>query len=159
MRNKCKFLICLLLAITTVSVAYSQHVRTNNKSDIECLSSELDGSVTVQVTGAGKNKSDAQEQAKKNAVFEIIFNGIHNGALDSNCKPLITEVNAREKHEDYFNKFFKDNGDYLKYVSKADAKRFSKEIKKNKYENSYRLTIRVLRSELKARLKKDGILK
>ena len=159
MKSKCKYLVCLLLAFTTATTVYAQHVSTNNKSDIECLSSELDGSITVRATGAGKNKRDAKEQAKKNAVFEVIFNGIHNGVLNSDCKPLITEVNAREKYEDYFNNFFKDKGEYMKYVSDADEKYQSKDKKSNKYERSYRLTIRVLRSELKARLKQDGILK
>ena len=156
--NRFKYLMLLLLAFAATTV-HAQHVATNNKSNIECLSSELDGSITVRVTGAGKNKRDAKEQAKKNAIFEIIFNGIHDNKLGSNCRPLVTEVNAREKYEDYFNNFFKDKGDYLKYTSEADEKRFSKETKKNKYENSYRLTIRVLRSELKEHLKKDGIIK
>lgn len=156
--NRLKYLMLLLLAFIATTT-HAQHVATNNKSDIECLSSELDGSITIRITGAGKNKRDAKEQAKKNAIFEIIFNGIHDRKLGNNIRPLVTEVNAREKYEDYFNNFFKDKGEYSKYISEADEKRFSKETKSNKYENSYRLTVRVLRSKLKARLKEDGITK
>ena len=71
--------------------------------EIECLGTELDGTETLRVQGKGSSKSDAIEQAKKNAVYAVIFQGIRNGA-DKGCdmRPLVTEVNAREKYEEYF---------------------------------------------------------
>lgn len=125
---------------------------------IECLGVELDGSQTVRVSGSGKTKADAQEQARKNAVMAVLFYGIHGGG-QCDQRPLINEANARDKYEEYFNIFFLDGGEYSKYVSMVDQKRFSRDKKKNKYERNYTLTVRVLRPELKARLKADGVLK
>lgn len=159
MRNSVKHIICLVIAFVAAVSLQAQNLESYRNSDIECLASELDGSLTIRVTGGGKNKKDAEEQARKNAVHAIIFNGVHDKKTGTTTRPLVTEVNARERHEDYFNKFFTDGGEYKKYVSENDAKRLSKEKSGNKYERKYRLTIRVLRSELKARLKSDGIIK
>ena len=128
--------------------------------EIECLGTELDGTETPGVQGKGSSKSDAIEQAKKNAVYAVIFQGIRNGA-DKGCdmRPLVTEVNAREKYEEYFDRFFKDGGDYSKYVTKEDEKKRSKDKVKTKTYVVRVITVRVLRTQLKNRLKGDGIIK
>lgn len=66
---------------------------------------ELDGSQTLRVLGYGRNRSDAKEQAMKNAVWAVVFDGIREGVSGCNMRPLVTEVNARERYEDYFNVF------------------------------------------------------
>lgn len=129
----------------------------------ECLGVELDGSQTLRVWGVGRNKKDAVEQAKKDAVRAVVFKGIRGGLSGCNTKPVIFEVNAEEKYEDYFNVFFMDNGEYLKYVSMKDEKRVNlfkkdKEKEKSKHFVKYAITVRVLRSELKKRLEDDNIL-
>ncbi len=126
--------------------------------ETECLGVEQDGSQTLRAWGEGRNKADAVEQANKNAVRDVIFKGIRAGKADCNMRPLVTEVNAQEKYEDYFNRFFMDNGEYRKYVSSEDEKNHSKEYQKNLVGAKYGVTVRVLRAELKARLKNDGIL-
>ena len=80
--------------------------------EIECLGVEYDGSQTLLTYGDGKNRNDAIEQAMKNAVHEVIFVGIRNGMEGCNMKPILTEVNAEEKYEDYFNAFFRDKGEF-----------------------------------------------
>lgn len=119
---------------------------------------ELDGSQTIQVVGVGKNRADAIEQAKKNAVWIVIFNGVHEGK-GSYTRPLLNQANAHEVHESFFNAFFKDGGEYRDYVSMKDSKRSS--IKRVKTENGYECTVivRVLRSELKDMLEKKFQLK
>lgn len=129
----------------------------------ECLGVELDGSQTLRVWGVGRNKKDAVEQAKKDAVRAVAFKGIRGGLSGCNTKPVIFEVNAEEKYEDYFNVFFMDNGEYLKYVSMKDEKRVNlfkkdKEKEKSKHFVKYAITVRVLRSELKKRFEDDNIL-
>lgn len=129
----------------------------------ECLGVELDGSQTLRVWGVGRNKKDAVEQAKKDAVRAVVFKGIRGGLSGCNTKPVIFEVNAEEKYEDYFNVFFMDNGEYLKYVSMKDEKRVNlfkkdKEKEKSKHFVKYAITVRVLRSELKKRFEDDNIL-
>jgi hypothetical protein len=88
----------------------------------ECLGIEMDGSQTVKAWGNGRNRLDAVEQAKKNALNDVLFNGINDGKQDCEKRPVIAEVNARQKHETYFNKFFADEGDYKNFVSTKDER-------------------------------------
>lgn len=129
-----------------------------DRSSIKCIGVELDGSQTLRVLGYGRNRADAKEQAMKNAVWAVIFDGIRDGSQGCNMRPLVTEVNARERYEDYFNRFFADGGEYKKYVSLRDTKKRSATKAKDKVGYSYELTIRVLRSELKNRLKADNVI-
>ena len=129
-----------------------------NRSSISCIGVELDGSQTLRVHGYGRNRADAKEQAMKNAVWAVIFDGIRDGSQGCNIRPLVTEVNAKERYEDYFNLFFADGGEYKKYVSLRDTKRRSADRIKDKVGYSYEMTIRVLRAELKNRLKADNVI-
>lgn len=152
-----KFLLTVIAALSLTTVdAQTQTVYA--RSSIRCLGVELDGSQTLRVQGYGRNRSDAKEQAKKNAVWAVVFDGIREGAQGCNMRPLVTEVNARERYEDYFNLFFSDNGEYKKYVSLRDTKKRSGGKSKDKLGYAYDLTIRVLRAELKERLKADKVI-
>ena len=158
MNKKLLALVFVGLVAGTVSVQ-AQRGATFQKEKIECLGVEGDGSQTVRVTGTGRNKKDAVEQAKKDAVMAVIFDGIRSGLQGCDSRPLISEMDARDKYEDYFNIFFMDGGEYLKYVSLEDRKLRSNDKSKNKYFKNYRVTIRVMRSELKHRLRADNVLK
>lgn len=147
----------ILAAILCMADVYAQKA-AYDRSSIRCLGVELDGSQTLRVLGYGRNRADAKEQAMKNAVWAVIFDGIRSGSDGCNTKPLVMEVNAKERYEDYFNIFFGDNGEYKKYVSLRDTKKRSGAKVKDKVGYSYQLTIRVLRAELKARLKADNVI-
>jgi hypothetical protein len=127
--------------------------------DVECLGVELDGSQTLRAYGNGRNKQDAIEQAKKNAVYTVIFKGVNQGINGCNTRPLINEANAAEKYEEYFNIFFADKGEYLKYVTSEDTKPGSNTKAKASDLVNFCITVRVLRSELRERLKNDNVIK
>ena len=153
-----KKLILTLVAVLSITYADAQTQPVYARSSIRCMGVELDGSQTLRVQGYGRNRSDAKEQAMKNAVWAVIFDGIKDGVEGCNMRPLVTEVNAKERYEDYFNIFFSDNGAYLEYVSLRDTKRRSGGRSKDKLGYAYDLTIRVLRPQLKARLKADNVI-
>lgn len=136
---------------TTKSTAYMSY-------ETQCLGVELDGSQTLLAWGEGKNKADAEEQAKKNAVRDVIFKGISVGKSDCTKPPLINTPNAQQKYEDYFNVFFADGGEYKKYISMQDRKRKSGDTEHYQYGEKRSVTVRVLRSALKKRLQNDGII-
>ena len=155
-------LLCLWV-MANIQVSAKPTTSAYQQYEPECLGVELDGSQTLRVWGVGRNKKDAVEQAKKDAVRAVIFKGIHSGLSGCNTKPILMEVNAEEKYEDYFNVFFMDGGEYLKYVSMKDEKRINLFKKDKEKENSqhfvkYGITVRVLRSELKKRLENDNII-
>lgn len=148
-----------LLIILSITGLDANAQTVYSKYSVRCLGVELDGSQTLRVQGYGRNKNDAKEQAMKNAVYAVIFDGIRDGVEGCNMRPLVTEVNARERYEDYFDIFFSDKGAYKEYVSMRDTKKRSADKEKDRIGYSYDLTVRVLRPELKARLKADNIIK
>ena len=125
--------------------------------ETECLGVELDGSQTLRAWGKGKDRADALEQAKKNAVRDVIFKGIRSG--ECNTKPLIFEVNAEEKYQYYFNKFFADGGEYKKYVSDADENLTSRMKAVSNTQQNWGVVVLVLRDDLRERLIQDNIIK
>lgn len=153
-----RFLFLLTLILVASVKADAQSKEIYSRTSISCMGTELDGSQTLRVLGYGRNKSDAKEQAMKNAVYAVVFSGIRDGAQGCNLRPLVTEVNARERYDEYFNIFFSDNGEYKNYVSLRDTKRRSADRSKDKLGYNYEMTVRVLRSELKERLKRDNVI-
>ena len=151
-------LLLTIIAVLSLAYADAQTKAKHARSSIRCIGVELDGSQTLRVQGYGRNRSDAKEQAMKNAVWAVIFDGIRDGAEGCNMRPLVSEVNAKERYEDYFNIFFADNGEYKNYVSLRDTKKRSGGRSKDKVGYAYDLTIRVLRAQLKARLKADNVI-
>ena len=148
----------MLICAALMALLFAQEVKAQS-FETECISVEQDGSQTLRVWGKGRNRSDAIEQAKKDAVYEILFNGVLKGNKGYNQRPLVTEVNARERYQDYFDIFFMDGGEYLNYVSMADKRMGSTKKVKTDTQVRYCVTVRVLVPELRMRLKEDGILK
>ena len=149
--------------ISFFSCATPQKKNSGNYSyETECMGVELDGSQTLKVWGTGKNRADAVEQAKKNGIRDVLFKGIRNGKSECNAKPLIPEVNAQEKYEDYFNKFFTDGGSYAKFISMKDEPFAPMVTKDRKGAGSEKVTfgviVRVLRAELKSQMVTDKII-
>lgn len=158
----------LLISATVGMAIFCTSCRTNTtisneyafvSFETECLGVEGDGSQTVRAWGKGKNKADAIEQAKKNAVKDIIFKGITAGSGECNTRPLILEVNAQEKYEYYFNIFFRDGGEYKKYVTSNDENKTSRIVAKHSTQENYGIVARVKRAELRQRLIDDNIIK
>ncbi|MEG1729216.1 MAG: hypothetical protein RR280_06715 [Bacteroidaceae bacterium] len=162
MKKNTKFKLLIATLSCIFLIGCKSHLSTTQtfiSYETECLGIELDGSQTLRAWGEGRNKSDAIEQAKKNAMRDVIFKGITAGKKDCNMRPIITEVNGHEKYEEYFNIFFTDGGAYKKYISMADEKKRSRKAEYNNIGTKYGITVRVLRAELKNRLKSDGIIK
>lgn len=150
----------IILAVVAVFTLFSCATATTVPvSDTVCISQELNGSITVRVWGKGVNLVDAIAQARKNAVYEVIFNGIRNGNSAYTQRPLIVEANAREKYSAYFDSFFADGGDYVKYYSKEDHRWNSRVVKRGKNQVSTCVTLTILRPELQTRLASDGLIR
>ena len=97
------------------------------------------------------------EQAKRKAVEAVIFSGIIDGVQGCNKRPLVNEVNAREKYEDYFNTFFRDGGAYNLYV-RLDEKRTSRIKSQNSAQEAFGVIVSVDRSALRKRLIDDNVI-
>ena len=126
-----KKLIFAMFALLLSAGAFAQ--------ETECISKELDGSLTLRVWGQ-------------------VFKGVARGNTDYNMRPIMTEVNARQRYQDYFDIFFMDRGEFLKYVSMEDKRAGSTRVKRNFRDVTVGTTVRVLVPQLRARLKADGVL-
>lgn len=159
--TKTRFSIILVLFSACIITAQDK-LGGNYDYATECYGSELDGSITVKAWGNGRNQSDAVEQAKKNAVRDVIFKGIQNGKSDCSRVPLLLDPNAQQINQEYFFGFFADNGEYKNYVSLKDERIFDKvkrDKKKARESVTNGLVVRVLVYDIKKKLIKDGIIK
>lgn len=131
--------------------------------ETECLGVELDGSQTLRSWGSGRNRSDAIEQAKKNAVRDVLFKGIRKGNSECSLKPVLIDANVYEKNAEYFNHFFQDDGDYSKYITGEDGSDIHisvlKERTQAKDQEMYTVVIRVQRALLIKKMINDKIKK
>ena len=156
--KKTTFLL-LISSLVFFSCKPSKKISGNYTHEIECMGTELDGSITLKSWGKGKNRADALEQARKEAVNAVLFVGIRNGKPDCDSRPIFNMPNYRENNSDYFNAFFTDKGSYMKFVSNKDESFAKKERAPGRDgEVMFGFIIRVLRSELKKQMITDKIL-
>ncbi len=84
-------------------------------SETECIGSGTNNSMRVKAWGYGDRALEAQKQAKRNAVYDIIFKGIKAGDVSCGGEPIVPE--GPQKNLAYFDNFFKDEGDYLRFIA------------------------------------------
>lgn len=123
------------------------------------LSANYDGTYVLRTQVRARNSALAFTDAQRKAVQEVIFDGVAAGSNGiSDLKPLVFDKNAREKHEDYFEAFFSDHGDWKKYVSLQDRRSFTSTYQRTKPQMVQVVTVSVNRASLKRRLQADGII-
>ena len=79
----------------------------------------VEGTKLVKVWSYSKNPVLAIEQAKKNAVHAMIFQGF-SGNSATGCqtqKPLTNNPALESERADFFEAFFADGGKYMKFVT------------------------------------------
>jgi len=141
-------------------IAQKDVTSANYDFNVRCQGKEMDGSLTLESFGKGRNYSDALEQAKKNAVYAVIFSGIKEGGGGCETDPLLLSSSPQTVHEVYFAEFFKDDGEYLNYVSLKDERILTKvkrQAIKSKTMQQRHVVVRVERLKLKTKLKQDNI--
>ncbi len=148
------------MALLMVSCHVSRNpVSASFQSPVQFMKTDGDGSITVRATGIGRNYNDALDQARKLALQQLVFKGIEVPGNAFLSKPLITEVNAEEKYQDFFNMFFADGGDYRQFVSAEDKRVGSTVEKKGDAKVKQTVTVRLLRPELKQYLIDHKVIK
>jgi len=163
MKNRLVYLIVIVVsAVLSGGCRSKTDISGNYTYRTECLGTEMDGSITVRAWGNGRNRADAIEQARKNAVNDVIFKGITEGTGGCNFRPVVGEVNARMKYERYFDTFFRDKGEFQQFVSSEDERfsdRFRREPRASRHGYSYGVVLRIKRSALRDKLISDGIIR
>ena len=125
----------------------------------EVLSANHDGTYVIRVQVRAKDAGIAFTDGQRKAVQEVIFDGVKaaNSSI-TDLKPLCFDLNAREKHEDYFNAFFADKGEWTKYASLKDKRVGSTRYERDGRQMVESVTVSVDRAGLKKKLQADGII-
>ena len=160
MKSKYIFMMTTAVVILLFGCKSKEKVTTTafHSYTTECMGKNMDGSQTLRVWASGRNRTDAIEQAKKKAVYDVVFTGISAGSGECNAYPVVDEANARKKHEDYFDKFFADGGAFKKYATTKNQKKSSMKSYQGDGSQTWEIIVNVNRSALRNRLVKDNII-
>lgn len=126
--------------------------------DTECLGKNYDGTQILKTWGTGDDMRSAQVRAYQEALHDILFEGIRNGNSDCGLRPLVTEVNALEKHENYFNHFFSEKGNYRDFIKLTRNNKRALTNNRSNMKEAYAYVIEVDVPSLKHQLKTDDII-
>lgn len=146
----------LVLSCSKKSIDVSAHY----DYPVRCIGVELDGSVTLESFGKGRNYFDASEQAKKNAVHAVVFKGVKEGNGGCDRNPLLLTASAQSIYQDFFANFFKDGGAYKDFVSLKDERISNKRNRSARKSNQMQqrlVIVRVDRLALKKMLDNKNI--
>lgn len=124
--------------------------------EIECAGNGVQGSYLVKVWSYSRKPAVATEQCKKNAVHGVIFKGYPG---KDGCVPqraLASNPGVEFEYADYFNSFFEDGGEYMKYVQVTGAGKESIKVKK---EYKVGVVVTVSKDALRKALEQAGVIK
>jgi hypothetical protein len=120
---------------------------SNFKAETQCLENLMTGDIRIVAFGSGISKIEAIQMAQKNAVRDILFNGLKGGNSKCFKIAILSKPNIEESNLPYFEAFFKDDGPYKKYVLTEKLLGFYRIAEGKSYMT--KVQIRVNHSELK----------
>jgi len=158
------FFISTLLLFTLVQCATRKQFKAMWKSpyniEVESLGVGQEGTKLVKAWANARKPEEAVFKAEKNAVAAVIFKGIPAGNGAAQTPAICRNQNALEKHQSFFNKFFKTGGKYLQFVNRAnDGMPGGKD--RIKMKKGYKLAVKasVAYDDLRKYLENEGIAK
>lgn len=156
-----KFLLLAAALFVVVGASAASRKLKNSETEkfqyeIEGVSNGSQGTYLVRVWSySSKTKLDV-EISKKNAVHGVIFKG-YAGTKDVRPqRPLIAAPGAEVEHADYFNLFFKDGGEYNKYVTITAG---SQQVVKVGKQYHIGVVVSVSKDALRKALEQAGVLR
>ena len=156
--KRLSFFIAAFAAIILASCGTKRSQAYYEKPSV-VLSANYDGSYVIRVQVRAKDAVLAFTDGQRKAVQEVIFDGVKAGSNGiSDLKPLCFDMNAREKHEDYFNAFFADEGAWTQFASLKDKRVGSTRYQRDGRQMVESVTVTVDRAGLKKKLQEDGII-
>ncbi len=156
-----RYILIIAILFATVTMSYAKGTSSAYITyDTECLGVSSDGSQVLIAWGAGKTRADAKVEAMKNALNDVIFKGIRSGDELCDTKPMVHGPNVKEKYEDFFYRFFSEDGDYKKFVSDDEGgRRLNRTKELSRRQKKFGIVVTVFRPQLKEYLKQNGIIK
>ena len=158
-RSSYVILLTMLAGMLVMSSCGVKRSQAYYDQSTQVLSANYDGSYVLRVQVRARNAAVGFADAKRQAVRDVIFKGAKTASNGiSDLKPLVFDMNAQEKHEDYFNAFFEDNGAWNNYCSLQDRRTNTSSFERTNTQMVQTVTVTVDRAGLKRRLQADGII-
>ena len=157
-KNILLFALSLLIAMPAFAGAKAKAQKDTEhfRYEIECAGNGTQGTYLVKVWSYSKRPKIAAEQCMKNAVHGVIFKGYTGGNGCVAQKPLANRPGVEMEYEEYFRRFFSDNGECYKYASLTGA---SQEMVKVGREYKVGIVVSVQKDELRKALEQAGIIR
>lgn len=154
------FTISLLLCFSILCFSSSKSKANKDtkqfRYELECVANASQGSYLVKVWTYSKKSNVALEQSKKNAVHGIIFKGFTSQGGCVAQRPLVKNAGAEFEHQDYFNLFFQDGGEYMKFATYTEG---TQEIIKVGKEYKVGVVVSVAKDDLRKTLEAAGVIR
>lgn len=159
-----RLLIMLLVCVPVVAMADGRKIKKANEDteawryEIEPVTTGVQGSVVLKVWSFSKKTNIAAEQSKKNAVHGVIFKGFPTKDRVTGRKPLVTNP---AEHEAFFEKFFADGGEYMRFVALTNSGDVGggDVMKVSKKEYKVGVTVTISYNDLRKYLEDQGVVR
>ncbi|MCX8490602.1 MAG: hypothetical protein ORN54_06000 [Cyclobacteriaceae bacterium] len=92
-----------------------------NFYQIECISIENDGYITLKIWDSKQGKNYKADQARKDAIHAILFSGVPPTNSCATQKPILTDSESQNNFEKIQSEFFGKNGAWTKYTRMAET--------------------------------------
>lgn len=159
-------ILALILIIPSIGFGQKRKIKKANEDtaawryELEALEVGTQGTCLVKVWSYSKKPTVASSQARKNAVHGVIFKGIPAKDRIPGRKPLVASAAAESQHAGFFNSFFAEGGDFMRFVTltnngaieAGDVMKIGKEYKVG-------VNVTVNYSELRKALEEAGVVK
>lgn len=108
----------LFLTILTLFVGFS-FAQKQFAYQVECVSVEHNGFITIKIWNTKLGKRYKQEQARKDAIHAFLFSGVpaNNGCIAQ--KPMLSNAESIENFKNIEKDFFAKNGIWSNYTREA----------------------------------------
>ncbi|MEE0972667.1 MAG: hypothetical protein U0L34_00845 [Paludibacteraceae bacterium] len=149
-------LFCLSLAVFAGSKSKANKDTKQFRYELECVANASQGSYLVKVWTYSKKSNVAIEQSKKNAVHGIIFKGFTSKGGCVAQRPFVKQAGGEFEHQDYFDLFFKDGGEYMRFATYMEG---TQEIIKVGKEYKVGVIVSVAKDDLRKTLEAAGVIR
>jgi len=109
----------IVLFITFFALHLNALTQNQSTYQVECVSVENDGSITIKIWNTKLGKKYTPEQASKDAIDAILFSGVpgNNGCIAQ--KPILTNQEAIDNFSKIEKDFYSKNGNWSIYTHEA----------------------------------------
>jgi len=115
---KIKFVYTLIIvALSSILVAFA--LKNNRGYQTECITIETDGYATFKIWDTNIGAKYSQEEARKDAVYAILFSGISGSIGCATQPPILNKTEEQENFKTIEKSFFSNKGKWTIFTRSA----------------------------------------